>query len=453
MNRLTLCAALAAALGMGASMAHAESFTYHGTLQDSGKAANGSYDLELTLYSAQTGGSVVAGPVTLYGVDVHDGTFSTTVDFGQTRALNTQGWVDVKVKPAGGGSFVALDNRSPAAPDGGACPGSWTLDGNAGNPSGSYLGTADNTTVDIKANGNLVAWFQPNGAVGLAYPDGTAGAYSTAMGYSSGTLNDGSVVIGGYNDGGFSSAIRDSATNQFIVASQHGVGINTSHAPDGNPLYDELTIAPSPGLPGTNADLTLETTANPAYSGFNIAAEPGGYLDINGMSYDGTTLTYDRLVTVNYIHGPGGYAEWSFNGTTYNGPLTVGNNGGGHGNGAYVTSGGVWTNASSRTFKEGFANVDVAGVLTKLAALPMQTWFYKESHDEGVHMGPFAEDFAKVFGLGNDDKHITTVDESGVALAAIQGLNKKVEAENAELRSKVDALVARLDKLESRKGE
>jgi len=72
-------------------------------------------------------------------------------------------------------------------------------------------------------------------------------------------------------------------------------------------------------------------------------------------------------------------------------------------------------------------------------------------------MGPVAEDFAGAFGLGNDDKHVGTVDESGVAFAAIQGLNRKVESrddalerENAALRSRLDTLSARLEKLEQR---
>jgi regulator of replication initiation timing len=50
--------------------------------------------------------------------------------------------------------------------------------------------------------------------------------------------------------------------------------------------------------------------------------------------------------------------------------------------------------------------------------------------------------------IGPDDKHITTVDEGGVALAAIQGLNQKVESENAALRAENAQLKARLDKLE-----
>ena len=65
-------------------------------------------------------------------------------------------------------------------------------------------------------------------------------------------------------------------------------------------------------------------------------------------------------------------------------------------------------------------------------------------------MGPFAEDFAQSFGLGQDEKHITTVDESGVAFAAIQGLNRKVENENADLRQQNAALQSRLDRVNAR---
>jgi DNA-binding transcriptional MerR regulator len=58
-----------------------------------------------------------------------------------------------------------------------------------------------------------------------------------------------------------------------------------------------------------------------------------------------------------------------------------------------------------------------------------------------------AQDFHAAFGLnGNDDKHISTVDEGGVALAAIQGLNQKVEtgSQNSE---------ARIQKLETENAE
>jgi len=47
-------------------------------------------------------------------------------------------------------------------------------------------------------------------------------------------------------------------------------------------------------------------------------------------------------------------------------------------------------------------------------------------------MGPLAQDFFAAFGLGEDDKHITTIDADGVALAAIQALYR---AEPGERRA------------------
>ena len=69
-------------------------------------------------------------------------------------------------------------------------------------------------------------------------------------------------------------------------------------------------------------------------------------------------------------------------------------------------------------------------------------------------MGAMAQDFAAAFGLGEDAKHISTVDADGVALAAIQGLNQKLkdelkrrDAENSELKARLEAMEKRLDQL------
>lgn len=459
MKRITLCIAMAAALGFGLGMplAQASTFNYHGTLQDAGQGANGTYEMRLTLYSGASGGAVLAGPVTVYGIDVMDGNFVTSVDFGPL-ALTSQGWLAVEVK-AGGGDFVALDVRSPVAPEASACPGSWTLDGNAGNPVGSYIGTADSQTVYINSNGLQAARFQPNGAVSLGYSNSATGARSLALGYNSSTANDGSIVTGGFNDATFGASITDTATNQVILVAQHGVGINTAKAPNGSPLRDELTIAPSTGLPGANADLTFQTgTASGAYNGFNLSADPNGYFSLAGLYNAAGVLAYDQLLYVNYKQVVKS-ADFLFNGAAGAAPIKVGTNGN-NGNGAFLSYGGVWTNASSRTFKDAFVSIDPVSVLDKLVSMPVMTWFYKDNHDDGKHIGPVAEDFAEAFGFGGNEKYIGTVDESGVALAAIQGLNKKVEAENSNLKqqnaalhSKLDALTARLDKLESRRGE
>ena len=49
---------------------------------------------------------------------------------------------------------------------------------------------------------------------------------------------------------------------------------------------------------------------------------------------------------------------------------------------------------------------------------------------------PTAQDFYSIFNVGTDDKHIAPIDEGGVALAAIQGLNQKLSEQEAALKNK-----------------
>jgi hypothetical protein len=116
--------------------------------------------------------------------------------------------------------------------------------------------------------------------------------------------------------------------------------------------------------------------------------------------------------------------------------------------GAWLSATGYWNNTSDRNRKDGFAAVDSREILDKLAALPIQTWHYTNETAEIRHLGPVAQDFREAFGLGSDDKSIGTVDADGVALAAIQGLNQKVEAENAALRTDVKVRDTRIAALE-----
>lgn len=117
--------------------------------------------------------------------------------------------------------------------------------------------------------------------------------------------------------------------------------------------------------------------------------------------------------------------------------------------GAGLSTGGTWTNASSRSLKTAFQGIDPMAVLAKVASLPLGTWAYKNS-EEGRHLGPTAEDFQSAFGLGGDGKSIATVDADGVALAAIQGLNQKFDTERAALSDENAALKAALKALEAR---
>ena len=105
----------------------------------------------------------------------------------------------------------------------------------------------------------------------------------------------------------------------------------------------------------------------------------------------------------------------------------------------------VFVSTSDRNAKENFEAVSPAQVLDKVTALPITRWTFKEMPGQ-KHLGPMAQDFHAAFDLGAGDTSIATVDESGVALAAIQGLNQKVEAQRAELQARDQ----RIKELESR---
>jgi hypothetical protein len=103
---------------------------------------------------------------------------------------------------------------------------------------------------------------------------------------------------------------------------------------------------------------------------------------------------------------------------------------------AYLSTGGMWTNASDKNLKANFAQVDARDILARVSSLPVQTWNYRAEDANVRHIGPTAQDFYAAFNVGRDDKSIGTVDADGVALAAIQGLNQ----ENQDLKARVAAL-------------
>jgi hypothetical protein len=97
--------------------------------------------------------------------------------------------------------------------------------------------------------------------------------------------------------------------------------------------------------------------------------------------------------------------------------------------------GGAWSTLSDRNAKDKFQPTDGRAVLERLAAMPIQTWHYRSQPVTVRHIGPTAQDFAAAFGVGEDDRHISTVDADGVALAAIQGLHQMVKDKDAEIEA------------------
>jgi endosialidase-like protein len=126
-----------------------------------------------------------------------------------------------------------------------------------------------------------------------------------------------------------------------------------------------------------------------------------------------------------------------------------------------VVIAGTLTTGSDRDSKRDIVPIEPSDVLAKVVTLPIATWNRKTDDSSVRHMGPMAQDFASIFGLGEDDKHIAILDAAGVSLASIQALYGMVtnlettkdaeiaalRRENADLTSRVaalEALVARV---------
>ncbi|MFO1488780.1 MAG: tail fiber domain-containing protein [Verrucomicrobiota bacterium] len=140
---------------------------------------------------------------------------------------------------------------------------------------------------------------------------------------------------------------------------------------------------------------------------------------------DNSTILFLNSVATNSVtmRAAGGYRLFSNSGLTAGVSLAPGD-----------TS---WAVISDRNAKKDFAAIDAVGILEKLSALPITQWRYNwEAGETTPHIGPMAQDFKHAFYPGADDKTITTLEADGVAFAAIQGLNRKLEAQQTELKQK-----------------
>ena len=98
-----------------------------------------------------------------------------------------------------------------------------------------------------------------------------------------------------------------------------------------------------------------------------------------------------------------------------------------------MTIRGSLTQGSDVNAKTNFAQVNSLDVLQRVLELPIAEWSYKGDDPSVRHLGPVAQDFYGAFSLGHGETGISTLDTSGVALAAIKGLHSLVEARDDEI--------------------
>ena len=314
--------------------------------------------------------------------------------------------------------------------------------GNANATTGSYATIAGGRT-NIAANyGVSVAGGESNVANGYAtaigggrfniasggyatVPGGrsntAAGNYSMAAGFHAKALHQGTFIWG--DSHGFD--VSSTADNQFLVRASGG-----------------MMLTPNNGALQPNAQLHVVCDSNLGRPQLNLEeTQPGDFARLR--------LTAPVLGPLYWDVAASGDAFNIYNSEDAQNILQLLPNDATNllymRNGARLTNGGVWTNASDRAAKANFDAVDSRQVLERVATMPIQTWNYRTEQESTRHMGPTAQDFYAAFSLGDSDKGIGTVDADGVALAAIQGLYELMQQKDAEiaaLRAEKDNQIA-----------
>jgi hypothetical protein len=105
--------------------------------------------------------------------------------------------------------------------------------------------------------------------------------------------------------------------------------------------------------------------------------------------------------------------------------------------------GGSWASVSDKKKKENFNEESPEEILNKITQLKITQWNYKAQNRRIHHIGPMAQQFHSLFGVGENDTSISTVDIDGVCLSGLKALEKQT-TELAEKINQIDSLKAEL---------
>ncbi|HUD83640.1 MAG TPA: hypothetical protein VMQ67_09060, partial [Candidatus Saccharimonadales bacterium] len=206
--------ALLSALNSQLSTAFAQgtAFTYSGQLQNSGSNANGSYDLQFTLYNAIVAGSQ-SGPILTNATAVRNGLFTVTLDFGSGIFAGTTFWLDIAARTNGTGAFAELSPRQQLTPTPYAIyaetstvlsgPSSITINAGTGLGGGGEVALGASTTLNntgvlsVAGNADITA-SMAEGAVTLGDNATSSNTPSTIVKRdSSGNFSAGTITLSG----------------------------------------------------------------------------------------------------------------------------------------------------------------------------------------------------------------------------------------------------------------
>ncbi|MFM8809934.1 MAG: tail fiber domain-containing protein [Chthoniobacterales bacterium] len=326
--------------------------------------------------------------------------------------------------------------------EGNAASGSWsTIAGGIGNSATGSRATIGGGFNNTASNSYAI--------VGGGRDNAAGGLYATIGGGELITAGaDHATVAGGRNN-------TNSAPCGFIGGGQGNQ--NSSLAGESNSVvaggYRNAVVGNCATVGGGEANSATAEHATVPGGHFGVAAHRGAFV-WSGAGGGGTMTisTNDYSFTVRAPGGVRFISTYVDSGSvpsgTYGAPTLT--------TGVFLApNSGTWASLSDSNAKTKVTAIKPRDILSKVAAMPVTEWQYKSDPDNRRYIGPMAQDFHAIFGLGYDDKSISTLDSDGVMYAAIQGLVQELrdrdekigelEAKNAELSHSIEKINERLN--------
>lgn len=305
-NTLAVAATvIAAALLAGVvSPAHGASITsmitYQGFLEDSGVPVSGQYDFQFALYDMPTGGTQQGTTQTITNQTVTDGMCTMMIGFDPGLFDGNDMWLEVRVRPAGTGTYTALKDRQPMTS---VATSLWALNSEyLGGHNSSYFVS---TSADYGRSGVASNLYEGTSTLTSKYVNATGP--ETVQGTSSSNMllvrnsGSGAALRGEANGGGYGGWFTSSNDHYDLVLGGAVGRINTDPG-DG----DSMLILSS----NDDVEVRLDNDAGEEAE-FRVVNSGGTHLlniDEDGDAYISNTLSVGTTGLPGVLNAKGNYS-------------------------------------------------------------------------------------------------------------------------------------------------
>lgn len=269
--------------------AAAQPISYQGYAEDGGSPADGTYDLQFSVYNALNGGAQQGSTITVDDASITDGIFSAELDFPpELFGGGADRWLEVRIRPGAGGTYTTLSPRTRL----GASPVALSMPLVSVNKSSGVVSTTGRVGVNVTSP---AAWLEAhtgnnrNAIYGFQTSSGSG--YSGYFGNAAGTSYNGQVVRV-FNNGTGPTVLAD-----VFNASNDDAGIGAVHRGVGPAVYGRaLGSGDAAYFQGGNLSF-LDDAGNPEITFEDDAVNGAGQMRM--YAPNGTTTVLQMVASEN----------------------------------------------------------------------------------------------------------------------------------------------------------